>query len=120
MAAGARVDLVEKAIAAGAFGHIQIKESVNRQLRDDPDMAGYTPAGIRSILRDFVRNGGKLTAREEKRQEYFDPDDPWWYRAIIPVDDKQVFPKGLFLEVKLIDDDEDEPWVEIVSAHRQT
>jgi hypothetical protein len=81
-------------------------------------MEGLTPEGIRHLLRQFVLEGNALNLREETREEYLqeNPDDPYWYRAIIPVPD---LPRGLFVEVKLIDDDEKEPWVEIVSAHPQ-
>ena len=79
-------------------------------------MKGLTPEGIRSLLRQFVRDGNALTIRQETREEYLQehPDDPYWYRAIIPAQD---FPLGLFVEVRLVDDDPTDPWVEIVSAH---
>jgi hypothetical protein len=119
MAPSPRPDLVLKAILAGTLGHIQIKPSVYREIRDDPDLAPYSPAGIKEILRSFVMGGQDLEVRQETRKEWLEdcPDDPWWYRAVIPV---PGFPKGLFQEVKLIDDDENDPWVEIVSVHRQT
>jgi hypothetical protein len=113
-----KLDLVHKAIAAGIFGHIQWKDSAARLVRDDPELGNFTPEGIRARLRKFVQEGNCLTARRETRAEYLEenPEDPFWYRAVLPVAD---FPKGLFVEVKLIDDDAEEPWVEIVSAHRQ-
>jgi hypothetical protein len=30
-----------------------------------------------------------------------------------------MFPRGLFIEVRLFDDDAQDPWVEIVNAHPQ-
>ena len=39
------------------------------------------------------------------------------YRAVVPV--AGLFPKGLFIEVRLFDDDPQDPWVEIVNAHPQ-
>jgi hypothetical protein len=70
------------------------------------------------LLRQFVLGGGVLDVRLETRREYLQesPDDPYWYRAIIPV---RGLPNGLFVEVRLMDDDPAEPWVEIVSAHEQ-
>jgi hypothetical protein len=114
----AQLDLVHKAICSGVFGHIQLKESAERLVRDDPDLGGLTPSGIRALLRKFVLDGNSLTVREETRAEYLEenPDDPYWYRAIIPI---PGLPRGLFVEVKIVDDDPAEPWVEIVSAHRQ-
>jgi hypothetical protein len=118
MAPSARLDLVHKAICSGILGHIQWQDSAARRVRNDPDLEGFTPEGIRAELRQFVLDGHSLDVRQETRAEYLEenPDDPCWYRAIIPV---SGLPKGLFVEVKLVDDDSEEPWVEIVSAHRQ-
>jgi hypothetical protein len=118
MAASDRLDLVHKAIRPGIYGHIQWKDAAARLVRDDPGMHGLTPEGIRALLRQYVLDGHSLAVRRETRAEYLedDPDDPFWYRAVLPV---AGFPRGVFVEVKLIDDDEEEPWVEIVSAHAQ-
>ena len=118
MAGVPRLDLVHKAIGAGSLGQIQWKDSALRRLRDDEEMVSFTASGIRSELRAFVLQGNSLTVRNETRAEWLEdyPDDPHWYRAILPVAE---FPKGLFVEVKLVDDADDDPWVEIVSVHRQ-
>jgi hypothetical protein len=119
MANPPKLDLVHLAIRSGIYGHIQWQDAAARRVRGDPDMAGYTPEGIRALLRAFVLHGGTLTARTEMRPEYLEanPDDPYWYRAILPA---PPLPHGLFLELRLIDDDPKEPWVEIVNAHPQT
>jgi hypothetical protein len=72
--------------------------------------------GVRLLLREFVGRGNTLDERNEVRQEWLQefPDDPYWYRAVIPL---FPFPRGLFVELKLIDDDEEEPFVQIVSVH---
>lgn len=103
-----RLDLVQKAICAGTMGHIEWKPSAYEVVRDDPEMEGFTPEGIRRLLREFVFAGNCLNVRHERRTEFSEenPDEPYWYRAVIPVDQ---FPKGLFVEVKLIDDDEKAP-----------
>jgi hypothetical protein len=118
MSAPTRLSLVQKAIRSGWRGHIEWKDAAARLVRDDPELLGLTPEGIKDLLRQFVLNGNSLKEREETRQEYLqeDPDNPFWYRALIPV---PGLPHGLFVEVKLIDDDPEEPWVQIVSAHRQ-
>ncbi len=118
MDAPTRLELVHKAIRSGWRGHIEWKDAAARLVRDDPDLLALTPEGIKELLREFVLAGGALAEREETRQEYLEeyPDDPFWYRALIPV---PGLPRGLFLEVRLIDDDPEEPWVQIVSAHRQ-
>jgi hypothetical protein len=112
----ARLDLVHKAICAGIWGHIEWKYAAADLVRDNPEMNGLTPEGIQPLLRQFVLNGGCLSTRNETRREILDedPDDLFWYRAVITV---TGFPKPLFVEVKLIDDDEINPWVRIVSSH---
>jgi hypothetical protein len=117
MAAVPRLDLVHKAICAGTLGHIEWKDAAARLVRDNPEMNGLSPEGVRALLREYVRlNRGILSLRNETRAEILtdDPDDPFWYRVVFPVPD---FPKELFVEVKLIDDDEHDPWVRIVSCH---
>jgi hypothetical protein len=114
----AQLDLVHQAVRSGVLGQIQWKDAAARLVRDDPDLEGLTPEGIRALLRLLVLDGHSLTVRQETRPEYLEenPDDPFWYRALIPV---PGLPRGLFVEVKLVDDDPADPWVEIVSAHRQ-
>ena len=87
-------------------------------------MHGLTPEGIRRLLRDFVRGGGRLDEKRETRPDWLqaNADRPayyrdFWYRAVMPV--PGLFPKGLFIEVRLFDDDPSDPWVEIVNAHPQ-
>jgi hypothetical protein len=117
MATSDQLHLVNKAIASGILGHIQWKESAARLVRCDPCLCGLTPEGIRALLRQFVLEGNSLEVRHETRAEYLEenPEEPYWYRAVLPV---PGFPRGLFVEVKLIDDDPEMPWVEIVSAHQ--
>jgi len=119
MARSAQLNLVHQAIVSGIYGQIQWKDSAATLVRSDPDLVGLTPEGIRALLRQFVQAGGSLTVRQETRAEYLaeHPDDPFWYRAVISV---AGLPRGLFVEVRLVDDDPAEPWVEIVSAHRQS
>src|SRR5436853_5677968 len=97
-----RLDLVHKAIGAGIFGNIEWKPESYARVRADADLQGYAPEAIRILLRQHVLAGHLLTVRTETREERReeDPDNPYWYRAIIPVSD---FPKGLFVEVVLID-----------------
>src|ERR1700681_2132057 len=99
MADSHQLDLVHKAICSGVLGHIQWKDSAARLVRDDPDLQALTPEGIRALLREFVLDRKALQVRKEKRSEYLrdNPDDPFWYRAIIDV---PGFPRGLFVEVK--------------------
>jgi hypothetical protein len=112
-----KLALVHKAIRAGILGNIQWKDAAAQLVRNDPNLVGLTPEGIRSLLREFVKTqGGCLDVRKETRKEYLEehPDDPFWYRAVLDV---PGFPSELFVEVLLVDDDPEEPFVEIVSAH---
>lgn len=118
--ASPRLDLVHLAIRSGVLGHVQWKPSAHALVCADSRLHGLRiePAHIRAMLRQFVLDGNSLDVRQETRTEYLgeNPDDCFWYRAVIPV---EGLPQGLFIELKLIDDDEQEPWVEIVSAHEQ-
>jgi hypothetical protein len=121
----APIDLVHRAIASGLFGQIQWDDRADERARRDPELHGLTPEGIRRLLHAFVCGGGRLDERKESREEWFaanaDRPDYYrdaWYRAIVPVPD--LFPHGLFTEVRLFDDDPGDPWVEIVNAHPQT
>lgn len=118
------LDLVHNAIAAGIFGQIQWDDRADERARSDPDLHGLTPEGIRRLLHDFVCGRGRLDERPETRQEWLkaNEDRPayyrdFWYRAVVTVPD--LFSKGLFIEVRLFDDDPQDPWVEIVNAHPQ-
>lgn len=113
-----QIDLVHLAIRSGVLGHIQWKDSAARLVRGDPLLSMFPPERIRGLLRRFVLDGNSLDVRLEIREEYLaeDPNNPYWYRALIPI---AGFPRGLFVEVRLVDDDPREPWVEIVSAHVQ-
>jgi len=87
-------------------------------------LQGPTPEGIRRLLHNFVSGGGRLDQRQEARPDWLqaNADRPayyrdLWYRAVVPV--PGLIPNGLFVEVRLFDDDPQDPWVEIVNAHPQ-
>jgi hypothetical protein len=120
----AAIDLVHDAIAAGSFGQIQWEDRADQRARNNSDLRGLTPEGIRRLLHDFVLGVGRLDERREARPHWLEAnaDRPaycrdWWYRAVVPV--PGLFPNGLFVEVRLFDDDAQDPWVEIVNAHPQ-
>jgi hypothetical protein len=120
----APIDLVHNAIRAGVFGQIQWEDRADERARSNPDLQGLTPEGIRRLLHQFVSGGGRLDERREARGDWLEAnaDRPayyrdFWYRAVVPV--SGLFPKGMFIEVRLFDDDPQDPWVEIVNAHPQ-
>jgi hypothetical protein len=120
----AAIDLVHQAIAAGIFGQIQWDDRGRRTGAKQSRLAGtdagrHPPAVARFCLRR--RSAGR---RPEARPDWLEAnaDRPayyrdCWYRALVPVPD--LFPHGLFVEVRLFDDDPQDPWVEIVNAHPQ-
>lgn len=119
MASSPRLDLVHKAILAGVLGNIEWKDSAIRLMQDDPEMRGFTSHGVRLLLREFVNTGNSLSVRQERRAEWVEdrPDHPYWYRAILPVPE---FSQGLLVEAILLDHEEEEdPFIQIVHAHRQ-
>jgi hypothetical protein len=118
------IELVHEAIAKGLFGQIEWDDRASERARSDPDLQGLTPQGIRSLLHEFVVAGRRLDERPETRPNWIEAnaDAPsyyrdWWYRAVVPL--PELFPKGLFVEVRLFDDDPNDPWVQIVNAHPQ-
>jgi hypothetical protein len=120
----APIDLVHQAIAAGTFGYIQWDDRANERARSNAALLGLTPEGIRRLLHHFVCGGGRLDERRETRSDWLEAnaDRPTyyrdlWYRAVMPIPD--LFPNGLFVEIRLFDDDPQDPWVEIVNAHPQ-
>ena len=112
------------AAANPVFGQIQWDDRADERARGNPELQDVTPEGIRRVLHDFVCAGGRLDERRETRSEWLETnaDRPnyyrdVWYRAVVVV--PVLFPQGLFIEVRLFDDDSESPWVEIVNAHPQ-
>src|SRR5437763_165914 len=101
MSRNERLDLIHKAIGSGYHGQIEWKAACLVRFLADPEMKRFTEKGIKRSLWDFVLRGGRLQARRETDQDWLreHPNDPWWYFAIIPVDE---FPHGLFVKVKLL------------------
>jgi hypothetical protein len=124
MAMSVALELVHCTIAKGVFGQIQWDDRADARARSNADLQGLTPVGIRRLQHEFVCGDGQLDERREARLDRLEAnaDRPpyyrdFWYRAVVMIPDK--FPGGLFVEVRLFDDDSEDPWVEIVNAHPQ-
>jgi len=78
------------------------------------DLDGLTPEAVRTMAIDFVTGGGLVVQRAETREEHL--DFRFMYKFVLPV---PGFPCGVFVELRLIDDDPDSPTVHIVGAHKQ-
>jgi len=118
MARAARPDLV-KAICAGTMGQIEWLPKALEIMLQDRRMKGFTERGVRLALREFVlaHGSGCIHAQAETDAEWLDlhPDDPWWYKVVVEVDE---FPQGLFVKLRLVDpDDVQDPWVAVIGCH---
>ncbi len=106
------------ALARGANGYVTgyvewcndyEAENSRRKLSDH----GLTPEGIKWEVIDFVAAGGRVEQKQETREGF---DYPYYYKVVLPIDG---IPGGVFVEMRLVDEDADDPVVYIVSAHRQ-
>jgi hypothetical protein len=75
---------------------------------------GLTPEGAWELAVEFVRQGGQIVQCAQTRQEYSDLE--YYYKAVFPFDG---LPRGVFVELILVQDDPDDPIVHIVNAHPQ-
>jgi hypothetical protein len=115
MVRSARPDLIFKAIC---MGNVQWKESAVRNMLQDPKTKNFTANGVKGLLCKYAsgKGDGCVKAREEKDEYWLEvqPDDPWWYKVNIELTGR---PDRLFVKMKLVDDDEQNPWAEIVGCH---
>jgi hypothetical protein len=111
--------LVRKAIKLGRRfkGYCEWRESAARRIRERPFCQDLTPEGIKQLLGDYVIDAqGEVVQIEEKRDEKRQEGYGFYYKVVIPV---PGLPRGLFVELVLIDDDPSDPSVSIVNAHEQ-
>ena len=110
--------LVRKAfaLARGASGYVEWCDdrAVAVAREKLADLNGLTPEAVRTRAIDYVNDGGAIIPVVETRPEW--SDFRYYYKVILPVED---FPRGVFVETRLIDEDPNDPVVHIVSAHRQ-
>lgn len=107
------VELVRKAILSSTTGYCEWSVSASRRMRSDISLSGLTEGGVKTLLQEYVAEGGAIDRRTETRSEY--PQDSW-YRVVVPV---EQFRYGLFVEIILVDEDPEAPAVQIVSVHEQ-
>jgi hypothetical protein len=107
--------LVQRATVSTVTGDCEWDERAARRVRQDPELQGLTPEGIKELLQDYVANqGGQIQQVPETRPEY--SYRRFYYKVIVPVDG---FRHGLFTEIVLSDEDPNDPAVRIVNAHEQ-
>ncbi len=109
--------LVEKAIRSGLSNCFDwADDKILARVRSEPSLQGLTPEYIKRRLHAFIaKEGGRIDQRKEER-EYWKDRQRFWYRAVIPEDG---FPRGIFVEIILVDDDDDCPVVALANAHSQ-
>lgn len=109
--------LVVRAITLGLTtgGCCEWQDRAARRLRAHPPLEGLTPEGIKQLPCGFVAaQPTSVTQVREMRKEY--GDHRFYYKIVVPV---AGIRQGLFVELVLIDDDEEYPVVSIVNAHEQ-
>jgi hypothetical protein len=111
--------LVVKAfqLACGAHGYVtgyvEWSERGANDSRRNLSELGLTPEGIRELAIEHVRAGGPIVQVRETEEGR---DRPYYYKIILAV---PGVPQGVFVKIRLIDEDPDDPAVLLVSAHRQ-
>jgi hypothetical protein len=118
-----RPDLVRKAICAQPRAQITWRDSAKRKLHDDPDLcnACLTQEGVNQFLREYIcKQKGKCDPQKETDEKWLDrsPSDPWLYYVIVP----EIFPKGIFIKIRLLWDEgdrDDEAYVLIANIHQE-
>jgi hypothetical protein len=111
-----KLALVVKALTIGIRGCVEWHHKEVDRVRDEMFDSGLSPEGIKDALIAFARGGGKILQVKEQREERKNRRD-YNYKAILPI--PSVFSKGLFVELELVDSDEDYPEVLLVNAHEQ-
>ena len=79
--------------------------------RAEADLNGLTPKAIRQMTIDFVQDGGHIDQRVETRENHL--DFAFYYRVILLA---EGFPRGIFVELRLVDDDPEDPVVHLGSG----
>jgi len=107
------MELVLHAIRETASGYLIWERREENRVRRELTPQNITSEAVRFLLQDFVRSGNPIEARKEERPHWMDRRERW-YCAIIPID---KLANGLFVEFWLMNDEPDNPIVEIVNAH---
>ena len=107
------LDLVLQALRSAEQVHWDPRSAGN--VRNNHDLDGLPVEEITSLLIDFRLHNGKISQKKETREPWINRYK-YYYKAIVPV---AGFKHGLFIEMRLVDDDADFPIVSIVNAHPQ-
>jgi hypothetical protein len=110
--------LVERAVLEGLGGCIEWDGKSAERVRQNPELRGLTPEGIKSELIRCLRSGEATIKQKPEKREPYCRDFRFYYMAVLPI---KGFKRGLFVEMRLVDaDDPEYPIVLIVNAHLHT
>ncbi len=107
--------LVGKALKSGLGGCVEWDPIEADRVRGEIHNFDLSPEGIKADVIEYVRNGGRVYQVKESRQNRAHRE--FYYKVILPMPD--LFKKGLFVELELVDADADLPEVILVNAHEQ-
>jgi hypothetical protein len=110
----AELALVRLAITCRVKGCVEWHDKAARIFREQETSVNLDPPEVKQALIDQVAGGKEVVQVPETRPEWSHFD--FYYKVILDFD---WLPRGLFIELRLNDDDPDVPTVQIVSAHRQ-
>ena len=109
--------LVEEVLKEGLSGCVEWDGRSAEKVRGDRELLGLTPEWIKSEVIRSVRSGrARIKQKPEKRPEYR-IHYRFYYKVVLRHRD---FRHGLFVEIRLVDDDREYPQVLLVNAHPQS
>ncbi len=109
------VDLVRKAVLSTCTGDlVWIDDRTPIRVGNDPRNRGLTADEIKKLTRDWVQKGGDIECTREGREGYREKRDFYYW---VVIQGLAEFPKGLFVEMELTDDDQSDPVVSLLNAH---
>jgi hypothetical protein len=111
----AELALVTLALTCRVRGCCEWDEKAARVFRGQFPLPDLTLDEVRETLIEQVTNGKEVIQVTETRENW--SHYPFYYKVILDIED---LPRGLFVELRLIDDDPDVPTVHIVSVHKQS
>ena len=110
------IELVRKAIGlhetTGCLEYMSDK--LRNRIQGDPELQVIgTPEELKKLLVRHNAAGGSIDCRRETREEYLERRE-FWFRVLVEIDG---YPRPLFFELELTDDDVDYPSARILNVH---
>ena len=112
----AQLELVVKALTCHLTGCVDWHPKQMERVRRDGDLKGLSPEEIQVMTVEFVAHGGGKVQQVIEKGRGYDHRE-YYYKVVVPCPD--LFKKGIFVELELVDCDPDLPVVMLVNAHEQ-